>query len=172
MLPLPHWSCGRAAALFHFINQRLLTLALWSCGRRVSVVQTQRQIHRALRAAVTIAEVVLCTIAERAGLAVPRRNTRIGSHGSEHHSVCGFSAPLLQATLQCPQLPVRVDAGALSLQALEELARCVPRLGLKPSLQLGRNCRKWIRSPPRSLGLRLCYAGRAYLTFPPRRAQS
>src|SRR5947207_8734661 len=64
------------------MNQCLLTLALWSCGRRVSVVQAQRQIHRALRAAVTIAEVVVRTIAERAGLAVPRRNTRIGSHGS------------------------------------------------------------------------------------------
>src|SRR5689334_3215425 len=51
---------------FQFINQCLLTLALWSCGRRVSVAQAQRQIHRALRAAVTIAEVVVRTIAERA----------------------------------------------------------------------------------------------------------
>src|SRR3954454_20541565 len=59
------------------------------------------------------------TIAERAAFAVPRRNTRIGSHGSEHHSVRGFSAPLLQAALQCPQPAVRVDAGVLSLQPLQ-----------------------------------------------------
>ena len=32
---------------FRFPNQCLLMLALWSCGRRRSVVQAQRQIHRA-----------------------------------------------------------------------------------------------------------------------------
>src|SRR5436309_4074508 len=114
---LPHQACSRCLTgpaaepqlLFHFINQCLLTLALWSCGRRVSVVQAQRQIHRALRAIFTITEVVVRTIAERAALAVPRRYTRIGSHGSEHHSVRGFSAPLLQATLQCPQLPAQAQ---------------------------------------------------------------
>src|SRR5690242_15832639 len=47
----------------------------------------------------------------------------------------------------------------------------MPRLGLKPSSQLGCDCRKGIRPPPRSLGLCLYYAGRAYLTFPPCRAQ-
>src|SRR5215469_9121416 len=34
-------------------------LAQWGCGRRPSVVQAQRQIHRALRAAVPIAETVV-----------------------------------------------------------------------------------------------------------------
>jgi len=53
-------------------------LALWSCGRRVSVVQAQRQIHRALRAAFTIAETVVRTIAERPALAVPSGHTSIG----------------------------------------------------------------------------------------------
>src|SRR3954470_20642222 len=47
----------------------------------------------------------------------------------------------------------------------------MPRLSIKPSSQLGRHCRKWIRPPPRSLRLRLYYAGRAYLTLPPCRAQ-
>src|SRR6516165_7184813 len=32
---------------FSILNQCLLMLALWSCGRRGSVVQAQRQIHRA-----------------------------------------------------------------------------------------------------------------------------
>src|SRR5277367_3853755 len=118
--PVASRSCGRAVAPLPFNKSMLTDVGLWSCGRRVSVVQAQRQIHRALRAAVTIAaEVVVRTIAERAALAVPRRNTRIGSHGSEHHSVRGFSAPLLQATLQCPQLSVRVDAGTLSRQPLQ-----------------------------------------------------
>src|SRR3984893_9883680 len=103
-------------------------LALWSCGRRVSVVQAQRQIHRALRAAFTIAETVVRTIAEQPALAVPSGHTRIGRHGSEHHSVRGFSAPLLQPTLQCPQLPVGVDAGALSLQPFAHLTRWRTRL--------------------------------------------
>src|SRR5689334_22982974 len=40
------------------------------CGRRGSVVQAQRQIHRALRAAFTIAETIVRTIAEQASLAV------------------------------------------------------------------------------------------------------
>src|ERR1700746_2789222 len=51
MLPLPHWPPAGPQLLFHFINQCLLMLALWSCGRRPCVVQAQRQIHRALRAA-------------------------------------------------------------------------------------------------------------------------
>src|SRR5438552_18901328 len=38
---------------FSILNQCLLMLALWSCGRRDSVVQAQRQIHRAVRAAFT-----------------------------------------------------------------------------------------------------------------------
>src|SRR5580693_2656291 len=91
-------------------------LALWSCGRRAGVVQAQRQIHRALRTAFTIAETVVRTIADQPALAVPRGHTSIGRHGSEHHSVRGFSSPLLQPTLQCSQLPVGVAAGALSLQ--------------------------------------------------------
>ena len=32
-----------------FLSQLLSSLVLWSCGRRVSVVQAQRQIHRAFR---------------------------------------------------------------------------------------------------------------------------
>jgi hypothetical protein len=44
---------------------------------------------------------------------------RIGSEGSEYHLVRGVSAPLLQTRLQCPQLPVRVGAGSLSLQPLQ-----------------------------------------------------
>src|SRR5438046_6974782 len=84
---LPHQACSRCLTgpaaepqlLFHFINQCLLTLALWSCGRRVSVVQAQRQIHRALRAAVTIAaEVGVRTLAVRAALAVPSRVLKKG----------------------------------------------------------------------------------------------
>ena len=39
--------------------------------------------------------------------------------GSEHHLVRGVSAPYLEATLQCPQLSVRVGTGALSLQPLQ-----------------------------------------------------
>src|ERR1700720_3628059 len=147
-------------------------LALWSCGRRAGVVQAQRQIHRALRPAFTIAETVVRTIADQPALAVPRGHTSIGRHGSEHHSVRGFSAPLLQPTLQCPQLPVGVDAGALSLQPFQQLARCMPRLCLEPSPQLGRHCREWIGPTPQSLGLRLCYTGRAYLALLPCRAQS
>jgi hypothetical protein len=66
-----------------------------------------------------IAGIVVRTIAEQAAFAIPRRNARIGSHGSEYHPVGGFSALPLPATLQCAQLPVRVDAGALSLQPLQ-----------------------------------------------------
>src|SRR6267378_1987257 len=72
--------------LFRFLNQCLLMLALWSCGRRVSVVQAQRQIHRALRAAFTAAKTVGRTIAEQPARAVPRGHTSIGRHGSEYHS--------------------------------------------------------------------------------------
>src|SRR5260370_1587682 len=145
-------------------------LALWSCGRRVSVVQAQRQIHRALRAVFTLAEVVLRTIAKRAALDVVRRNARIGS-GSEYHLVRGFSTPLLQATLQRPKLPVRVDVGVFSLQPLQQFARCGPRLCLEPSPQLGRYGRERIGPAPQSLGLRLWCAGRAYLTLLPCCAQ-
>ena len=115
---LPHQACSRCLIDFpaepkllfsKFLNQGLLMLALWSCGRRGSVVQAERQIHGASRAAFTIAKPVVRTIAEQA--APGGRNARIGGHGSEDHSVRGFSAPLLQATLQCPQLPLRIDAG-------------------------------------------------------------
>jgi hypothetical protein len=123
---LPHQACSRwlidppakpKFLLSKFLNQCLLMLALWGCGRRGSVVQAQRQIHRASRATFTIAETVLRTVAEQTALG--GRNARIGGRGSEDHSVRGFSAPLLQATLQCPQLPLRVDAGVLSLQPLQ-----------------------------------------------------
>src|SRR6202022_1330808 len=72
-------------------------LALWSCGRRAGVVQAQRQIYRALRTAFTIAETVVRTIADQPALAVPRGHTSIGRHGSEHHSMRGFSSPLPSA---------------------------------------------------------------------------
>jgi hypothetical protein len=84
-----------------------------------SVVQAQRQIHRALRAAFTIAELVVRTMAEQTVLAVPRHNAKIGRHASEYHSLRCFSSPLLQATLQCPQLPVWVNTWALRLQSLQ-----------------------------------------------------
>src|SRR5438874_13393578 len=124
---LPHRRCSRCLTdlppepqlPFSILNQCLLMLALWSCGRRGSVVQAQRQIHRALRAVFTLAEVVLRTLAKRAALGVVRRIGRIGSDGSEYHLVRGVSAPLLQTTLQCPQLPVRVGPGSLSLQSLQ-----------------------------------------------------
>jgi hypothetical protein len=59
------------------------------------------------------------TIAEQAPLAVPMRKARSARGGSEYHLVRGFSAPFLQAALQCPQPSVRVDTGALSLQPLQ-----------------------------------------------------
>src|SRR6266446_10838662 len=137
---LPHQACSRCLngppaepqLLFRFINQCLLMLALWSCGRRGSVVQAQRQIHRAFRAVFALAEVDLRTIAKRTALDVVRRNAMIDSHGSEYHLVRRFSAPLLQATLQRPKLPVRIGVGVLSLQALQQFARCMPRLCLEP----------------------------------------
>jgi hypothetical protein len=92
---LPHWPPAGPRLLFHFINQCLLMLALWSCGRRPCVVQAQRQIHRALRAALAIAEMIVRTIAEQPALIVPRRIARIDRHGSEYHSVRSFSAPVL-----------------------------------------------------------------------------
>jgi hypothetical protein len=70
-------------------------LALWSCGRRGSVVQAQRQIHRALRAALTIAEIRVRSTADLGSLAITRRKARIGRHGSEYQLVRGFSAPFL-----------------------------------------------------------------------------
>ena len=94
-------------------------LALWSCGRRGSVVQAQRQIHRALRAAFAIAETIVRTIAEQVAFAVLMRKARIGRSGSEYHFVRGFSAPFLQAALQSSQLSVRVYTGALRLQPLQ-----------------------------------------------------
>ena len=72
MLPLPHWPPAGPQLLFHFINQCLLMLALWSCGRRPCVVQAQRQIHRALRAALGIAEIIVRTIAEQPALIQPK----------------------------------------------------------------------------------------------------
>src|SRR5215831_11647008 len=47
----------------------------------------------------------------------------------------------------------------------------MPRLCLKPSSQLGRDCRKWIGSMAQSLRFRPCYAGRPHLTLLPCRAQ-
>jgi hypothetical protein len=70
-------------------------LALSGCERRPSVVQAQRQIHRALRAAVTIAETVVDDTTDQGSLAVTSYGSRIGSHGSEYHSMRGFSAPVL-----------------------------------------------------------------------------
>src|SRR5437588_12423285 len=97
MLPLPRWPPAEPQLLFDFINQCLLMLALWSCGRRPCVVQAQRQIHRALRAALTIAEMIVRTIAEQPALTVPRRVARIDRHGSEYHSVRSSSARLRSA---------------------------------------------------------------------------
>src|SRR5262249_3483126 len=123
---LPHRPCSRCLTdlppepqlPFSILNQCLLMLTLWSCGRRGSVVQAQRQIHRALRAGFTIAATI-CIIAEQALLAVLMRKARSGRRGSEYHSVHGFSTPFLQAALQCAQLSVWVYIGPLSLQPFQ-----------------------------------------------------
>src|ERR1700751_2331567 len=94
MLPLPHWPAAGPQLLFHSINQCLLMLALWSCGGRPCVVQAQRQIHRALRAALGIAEMIVRTIAEQPALIVTRRIARIDRRGSEYP----FGAQLLGAS--------------------------------------------------------------------------
>src|SRR3954454_8867026 len=118
VISLPHSSSGPAAAPFSVsIKQCLLMLALWSCGRRGSVVQAQRQIHRAL--CTVIPGTVVRAIAEPAQLAVLVHKARVGRRGSEYHLVRGFSAPFLQAALQSSQLSIRVCTGALSLQPLQ-----------------------------------------------------
>src|ERR1700747_484518 len=99
----PHQACSRCLTGLRpghssssiFINQCLLMLALWSCGRRPCVVQAQRQIHRALCAALTIAEMIVRTIAEQPAFIVPRCIARMDCHGTEYHSVRSFSAPVL-----------------------------------------------------------------------------
>src|SRR6516164_2757861 len=76
---MPHQACSRCLTYppaepqlpFLILNRCLLMLAPWSCGRRGSVVQAQRQIHRVLRAAFTIAEIVVRSIAQQPALAVP-----------------------------------------------------------------------------------------------------
>src|SRR5580700_1781420 len=73
-------------------------LALWSCGRRAGVVQAQRQIHRALRTAFTIAETVVRTIAEQPALAVPRATPA--------------SAVMLLNTIRCAALVATPSADA------------------------------------------------------------
>jgi hypothetical protein len=117
VFPLPHWSPPEPQLPFPILNQCLLMLALWSCGRRGSVVQAQRQIHRALCTA--IPGTVVRAIAEPVQLAALMRKARIGRSGSEYHLVGGSSAPFLQTALQSSQLSVRVDTGALSLQPLQ-----------------------------------------------------
>src|SRR5215471_9568413 len=99
---LPHRPCSRCLTSsppepqlpFPILNQCLSMLALWSCGRRGSVVQAQRQIHRALCTA--IPGTVVRAIAEQVQLAALMRKARIGRSGSEYHLVGGFSAPFLQ----------------------------------------------------------------------------
>ena len=124
---LPHRACSRCLddppaepQLPFLISKLMLTddgpVELWATR---SVVQAQRQIHRALRAAFMIAELVVRTMAEQPALTVPRHNARIGRHGTENHSLRCLSSTILQATLQCPQLPVRVNAWALHLQSLQ-----------------------------------------------------
>jgi hypothetical protein len=36
---------------------------------------------------------------------------------SEYHSVCDFASPLLHTTLECSQLPIRIDAEIFCLQS-------------------------------------------------------
>ena len=119
VFPLPHDPPAEPQLPF-LISKSMLTdvgpVELWATR---SVVQAQRQIHRALRAAFMIAELVVRTMAEQPALTVPRHNARIGRHGTENHSLRCLSSPILQATLQCPQLPVRVNAWALHLQSLQ-----------------------------------------------------
>src|SRR6516164_4120731 len=117
LFPLPHRSLlPEPQLLFPILNRCLLMLALWSCGRRGSVVQAQRQIHRAL--CMAIAGRAVRATGQQVQLAVLMRKARISRGGSEYHLVRGFSAPYLQAALQCSQLSVRVYTGALSLQPL------------------------------------------------------
>src|SRR5215469_524523 len=104
-VPVASLISARATAPLSILNQCLLKLALWSCGRRGSVVQAQRQIHRALCTAIT--GKVARPIAEQVQLTVLMRKAKIRG-GSEYHLVRGFSAPFLQAPLQCSQLSVRV----------------------------------------------------------------
>src|SRR3954447_19209766 len=89
---------------------------LWATRQRRPSAAANPQ---ALRAAFTIAETIVRTIAEQASLAVPMRKARIGRGGSEYHLVRSFSAPFLQSALQCPQLSVWVYTGALRLQPLQ-----------------------------------------------------
>src|SRR5215471_1228232 len=98
---LPHRPCSRCLTdlppepqlPFSILNQCLLMLAVWSCGRRDGLVQAQRQIHRAFRAAYTIAEVIFCAIADETLPAGLMRKARSGRRGSEYR----FGARLLGA---------------------------------------------------------------------------
>src|SRR5258707_13428034 len=118
---LPHQACSHCltilrpsrSSLSRFLNQCLLMLALWSCGRRAASSKRSGKSTGLFVPAFTIAELVVRTMAEQPALVVPRHNARIGRHGTEYHSPRCFSSPILQATLQCPQLPVRVNAWAL-----------------------------------------------------------
>src|SRR5208282_6273043 len=110
----------------------LLLWALWSCGRRVRVAQAKRQIHGALPAANTITGGFLSPIAQQAPFCPVDLEARALRRGREDHSPRGFSPPPLEATLECPQLPVRVDARMLGLQPLEQFATGPLRLGLEP----------------------------------------
>jgi hypothetical protein len=89
-----------------FYNQCLLTLALRNCGRRGSVIQAQRQIHRALRAAFTMAVIRVCNIAGQVrspslaptpGFAVMLPNTHSvrGIAGCSNPTACPNCSPRL-----------------------------------------------------------------------------
>src|SRR5215469_7686809 len=92
VFPLPHWSPPEPQLPFQILNQCLSILALWSCGRRGSVVQAQRQIHRALCTAIPgtvvraiAAQVQLAALIRKPGSAVVVPNT-IWWAASRRHS--------------------------------------------------------------------------------------
>jgi hypothetical protein len=80
-LPLPHLSPADPQLSFPDSKSMLTEVGPVELWATLSVVQAQRQIHRALRAAFTIAKMSVRTIAERPAFAVPRRIARIDRHG-------------------------------------------------------------------------------------------
>jgi len=75
---------------------------------------------------------------------------RLHRWGCEDQSPRGFSPPPFEATLECPQLPVRIDTGMLSLQPLEQFATGPLRLSVEPlpKERPGRLKRVATRAPP------------------------
>src|SRR3981081_3904020 len=86
--------------LFPVYINNLPTWTLWSCGRRVSVVQTQRQIHRVLLATDTAAGETMR----------PRRATRRGVYGQTEAQMRTIRGELAIGRIFTPQMgaPLRI----------------------------------------------------------------